>query len=281
MTPLLPALSDTTPADPPARTALRFGDHELSYARARPRPPGRSRRRWPAGSAWPSTPRPTIAHRRRRHRRRCWRASPPSRSTRSWGSGSWATCSPTRRPRPCSPRPASSCPGALAELPRVDVDLAAAGPVPTDEPAPDAPALVVYTSGTTGPPKGAVLSRGAVASNLDALARGVGLDRGRPAGARAAAVPRARAGARRARAAAPRRHAAPPRGRSTRSALAAVGGRRWCSGCPRSTTGSPTSSTPIRTPPPPSGGPGCSCPDRRRSPPSTTPACAAHRARRP
>jgi malonyl-CoA/methylmalonyl-CoA synthetase len=35
---------------------------------------------------------------------------------------------------------------------------------------PDAPALIVYTSGTTGPPKGAVLSRGAIAANLDALA---------------------------------------------------------------------------------------------------------------
>src|SRR3954469_13326234 len=38
------------------------------------------------------------------------------------------------------------------------------------EPGPDAPALVVYTSGTTGAPKGALLPRRAIASNLDALA---------------------------------------------------------------------------------------------------------------
>ncbi|EDY48590.1 acyl-CoA synthetase [Streptomyces clavuligerus] len=35
---------------------------------------------------------------------------------------------------------------------------------------PLSPALVVYTSGTTGPPKGAVLPRRAIAANLDALA---------------------------------------------------------------------------------------------------------------
>ncbi|MFH9068429.1 acyl-CoA synthetase [Streptomyces alboflavus] len=35
--------------------------------------------------------------------------------------------------------------------------------------APSSPALIVYTSGTTGPPKGAVLSRRAISSTLDAL----------------------------------------------------------------------------------------------------------------
>jgi len=62
----------------------------------------------------------------------------------------------------------------LASVPRIDV-IADPHPLPrrghAAEPSdPDAPAFVFMSSGTTGPPKGAVIPRRAVASNLDALA---------------------------------------------------------------------------------------------------------------
>ncbi|MCX5557465.1 acyl-CoA synthetase [Streptomyces sp. NBC_00038] len=62
-------------------------------------------------------------------------------------------------------------PDSLRELARIDVDMRAGGGGTALPEAPeDAAALVVYTSGTTGPPKGAVIPRRAIASTLDALA---------------------------------------------------------------------------------------------------------------
>ncbi|MEU2066103.1 acyl-CoA synthetase [Streptomyces anulatus] len=73
--------------------------------------------------------------------------------------------------------PDDALPPALEKPRRVTVDARAAGTpakgtagraLPAEED-PESPALIVYTSGTTGPPKGAVLPRRAVAASLDAL----------------------------------------------------------------------------------------------------------------
>ncbi|MFF5917382.1 acyl-CoA synthetase [Streptomyces flavochromogenes] len=61
-------------------------------------------------------------------------------------------------------------PAGLDGLPRIVVDLTASGPPVAETAGAESPALIVYTSGTTGPPKGVLLSRRAVAASLDALA---------------------------------------------------------------------------------------------------------------
>jgi malonyl-CoA/methylmalonyl-CoA synthetase len=73
--------------------------------------------------------------------------------------------------------PGAELPAPVRDLPRIDIEVhgttsaAPAAPTTPDASAGDEdPALIVYTSGTTGPPKGAVIPRRAVATTLDALA---------------------------------------------------------------------------------------------------------------
>ncbi|MFF8604827.1 acyl-CoA synthetase [Streptomyces sp. NPDC015346] len=75
--------------------------------------------------------------------------------------------------------PDDELPAGLTALPRIAVDVTARGAAVDGgargtaaggSAGAESPGLIVYTSGTTGPPKGVVLSRRAIAASLDALA---------------------------------------------------------------------------------------------------------------
>ncbi|MGQ4718660.1 acyl-CoA synthetase [Streptomyces anulatus] len=188
MTLLLPALqSSTGPAA--SREAVRFGDLSLSYGRLAGAADALAARIADAGrvAVW-ATPTPGTVIAVVAALRAGVPAVPLNPRT---GERELAHILADSEPTAVLAGPDDTLPPALEKLRRVTVDARAAGAdaedtagggLPAEEesedtagcalPAeedPESPALIVYTSGTTGPPKGAVLPRRAVAASLDAL----------------------------------------------------------------------------------------------------------------